>query len=116
VSPSQPADLQWVVFQRTFVVGQAPSGSIQVGADDFVEVFVNGVFAGAVGSVTDINAAVIAQDTGRTLDLTPVLQVGANTIAVAGQNGPASYAGCSGACTYASNPAGVVFAGTLWWQ
>ena len=41
------------------------------------------------------------------------LKPGDNTVTVVGQNGPASYAACSGPCDYARNPAGVVFAGEL---
>jgi hypothetical protein len=115
VTPSQPADLQLAVFQRTFSLGQSPTGSIQIGADDFAEVFVDDVSIGSVGSVTDISLAGASQNSLTSFDLTAALHPGANTITIVGQNGPASYAGgCEPAgCTYASNPAGVVFMGTL---
>jgi hypothetical protein len=115
VALAQPADLQRSTFEKTFVLCGSPTGSIQVAADDFAAVFVNGVAVGTVGSVTDVMAASYGQNTAQPIDLTPALHAGPNVITVAAQNGPASFAGgCGGVgCTYAQNPAGVVFAGTL---
>lgn len=113
VTVGDVADLKFAVFERTFALGPNPSGAIQVGADDFAEVLVNGSIVGAVWSVTDISLAVRSQSTLATFSLTPHLRPGNNTITVVGQNGPPSYASCAAACTYAQNPAGVVFAGFL---
>jgi hypothetical protein len=113
VSPSGPADLQFAVFQKTFVLGASPAGTIQMAADDFVEARVNGITAGATGSVTDVGAASLGHSMLTSVDLGPYLREGLNTITVVAQNGPPSFAGCAGACTYAQNPAGVIFGGTL---
>ena len=82
-------------------------------ADDFVEVRVNGTTVGTNGSTTDVTLAGQAQATPATFDLSPFLRAGDNTITVVGQNGPSSFAGCAGPCTYAQNPAAVLFGGTL---
>jgi hypothetical protein len=115
VAVTQPADLRRSTFEKTFLLCGSPTGSIRVAADDFAAVFVNGVPVGTVGSITDVAAASSGQDVAVWFDLTPALHAGPNAITVAGQNGPASFAGgCGGiGCTYAQNPAGVVFAGTL---
>jgi hypothetical protein len=89
------------------------SGTISIAAGDFAEVFVNGVSAGTIGSVSDISLASLAQSVLTTFDLSPYLVAGDNTITIMAQNGPAEYAGCPGVCPYAENPAGVVFAGSL---
>jgi hypothetical protein len=96
VSLGAPADLQYAVFEKHFVLGANPTGSIQVAADDFVEVRVNGTTVGTNGSTTDVNLAAQAQATPATFDLGPFLRAGDNTITVVGQN-----------------PAGVLFGGTL---
>ncbi|HEY2513941.1 MAG TPA: hypothetical protein VGI39_23905 [Polyangiaceae bacterium] len=118
VALTAPGDLQVAVFERTFTVGAHPTGSIQVAADDVAAVFVNDTRVGAIGSVTDIGMAVQAQNVGARFDLTPALRPGPNKITIVAQNGPSSYAGgCYGhPCTYAQNPAGVVFAGALSWR
>jgi hypothetical protein len=112
------ADLQTAIFQESFVLGATPSGTIQVAADDLVDVFVDDIWLGAAGSVTDVNAAAAAQNGLSTFSLTPALHPGPNTITIVGENGPASFAGgCGpGGCSYAQNPAGVIFAGTLTWN
>jgi len=108
------ADLKFAVFERTFQLGAGPAGRIDVGADDFVEVRVNGTTVGTCGSVTNGNTAGLCQSTGASFDLSSFLHPGANTLTVVGQNGPASFAGCaSPPCTYVSNLAGVIFGGTL---
>jgi hypothetical protein len=118
VALSQPADYQVAAFQKSFVVGSQPTGSIQIAVDDRAEVFVNGSLVGAVGSITDEPVAVQAQDSLTSLDLTPALSPGTVVPTVVAQNGPPSFAGICGAagCTYAQNLAGVVFAGTNRWQ
>jgi hypothetical protein len=108
------SDLLFAVFQRTFVLGSSPTGTIQLAADDFAEVLVNGSVVGSTGSVTSFGAAYASQSSLETLDLSGYLVEGSNTITVVGQNGPASFTGgeCS-PCTYAMNTAGVVFGGSL---
>jgi hypothetical protein len=113
VSPYGIGDLQFGVFQKQFVLGANPRGAIYIAADNFAEVQVNGLFAGTTGSVTDISLSSLSQSVLTMIDLGPYLVEGVNTITIVGQNGPASFAGCPGFCTYAQNPAGVVFGGTL---
>jgi hypothetical protein len=111
-----PADLQIGVFEKTFELGVNPTGLIQIAADDFAQVFVNGIAVGSVGSITDIPPAGRAQSAPTTFDLTPALHTGTNKITVVGQNGPASFlmGSCGAAgCSYSQNPAGVDFAGTM---
>jgi len=114
-SASGLGDLVFAGFQKTFVLGSKPSGSIRVMVNDFAEIIVNGSVAGTVGSITNESVAYAAQTTvPAPLDLTPYLMPGINTIEIIAQNGPASYTGgqCS-PCTYSVNTAGVIFAGTL---
>lgn len=113
VSPYRIADLEFAVFQKSFFLGSNPTGAISIAADDFAEVRVNGSPAGGMGSVTNVAIASRSQSALVTFDLGPYLVEGVNTITVIGQNGPASFASCYGACTYAQNTAGVVFGGTL---
>lgn len=114
VAPDGLADLRFAVFERTFELGAGPSGQLQVAADDLVEVRVNGSSVGGCGSVTDTGPASACQSTGATLELTPWLRPGLNTVTVVGQNGPSAFAGCPAPpCTYASNLAGVLFGGYL---
>lgn len=110
-----PADLASYAFSRTFYLPGAPvAGTIQIATDDFAEVHVNGAPVGSIGSVTDIFAAADAQSYLHTIDLTPYLHRGSNQITIVVQNGPASYpAVCDSGCSYAQNPAMVVFAGQL---
>jgi hypothetical protein len=112
VSLGAPSALAVAVFQRTFTVGSGPTGTIRIAADDYAAVYVNDMSVGAVGSVTDISAALNAQDTPTAIDLTPALHAGDNTIVIVGQNG--AY-GCASPCPYSQNPAGVVFTGTIRW-
>jgi hypothetical protein len=113
VALSATAPLQVAIFHKSFVVGPNATGSIQIAADDFAAVFVNGVAMGSIGSVTDGNAAVAAHSGPTTIDLTSGLQPGTNTVVIAAENGPY---GCSSTpCTYAQDPAAVVFEGTLRW-
>jgi hypothetical protein len=110
-----PAELQQFFFSKTFLLGNPVSGTISVAVDDFAAVLVNGVIAGTTGSVTDMNSASLAQGTLATFDITPFLRTGSNVVTIHAQNGPPSFAGgCpSEGCTYAMNPAGVVFGGSL---
>jgi hypothetical protein len=113
IAITDPSDLVQVTFTRTFELRGAPSGTLQIAADDFAEVDVNGIFVGAVGSITDVGAAGQAQSTLTAFDLSPYLVGGQNVITIRGQNGPPSFGGCPMACDYAQNPAGVVFGGSL---
>ena len=112
ISLSDIADDVEVTFSRTFVLPGSPTGTISIAADDYAEVRVNGDLVGSVGSTTDESAASAAQNALTTFDLAPHLVPGANTITVVARNGPASFA-CGNVCTYAQNPAGVVFGGRL---
>ena len=107
------ADLASFLFSRKLHLPDWPSAATMfIAADDFAAVYVNEVLAGTVGSVVDPSASghtALAQ-----LDIAAFLHPGRNKIRVLAQNGPASFAGvCSGPCTYAQNPAGVVFGGTI---
>ncbi len=115
VEASQVSDGVLAGFRKTFTVGANATGQIQVGVDDYATVFVNQTAVGSLGSTSDESMAWTAQTVGRIIDLSPALREGENTITVVAQNGPASYAGCASACTYASNTAGVAFAGTITW-
>jgi hypothetical protein len=110
---SASADFKRFAFSRTFVLGAMPSGRVMIAADDMAEVRVNGNSVGTIGSVTDITLAAQANTSLKSFDLSAVLVPGTNTITVIAQNGPASYAGCANGCTYAMNPAGAVFGGSL---
>jgi len=113
VTGADQADLKKFFFAQTFNLGKMPSGRITISADDAAEVRVNGVAVDTVGSVTDKSEAAISHSTLTTFDLAPRLTPGPNTITIAAQNGPAFYASCPTSCTYSSNPAGVVFGGSL---
>jgi hypothetical protein len=116
VTPTADADLVFAVFQASFDLGPNPTGAINLAADDYAEVLVNGSVAGSVGSVTNETTAGNGQDEFPSFSLTPYLVQGTNTITIVGQNGPNTYVNggntCS-PCTYANNTAGVVFGGTL---
>jgi hypothetical protein len=108
------ADLQQYDFSQSIQVAAVPiGGTISIAADDFAQVFVNGISVGSTGSVTDFGVAVAAQQNLTTFDISAELTRGRNTITVLAENGPASFAGCNGSCTYAQNPAGVVFGGEI---
>jgi hypothetical protein len=112
VGPGSPAALKVAIFEKKVVVGPGATGTIQLAADDMAIVFVNGFSVGSVGSIADMNVAWRANNTSTTLDLTPALRDGSNTITVADENGPF----CSpSSCTYTQNPAGVVFEVSLRW-
>ena len=112
-TPEARAPLEVSVFEKTFTLGALPTGTIQISVDDFAEVFVNHSAVGSVGSIFYVTSAWRAQNTLTAMDLTPALRPGENTITIAAQNGP--YACDSSDCSYAQDPAGVVFAGTFNW-
>lgn len=112
---SEQADLHGVVFARAIEIPGLPtSGTISIAADDFAEVRVNGVLAGATGSTTDYGAAGAAQGSAKVIDLLPFLQAGTNVVQIRAQNGPAAFTGgrCD-PCTFSGNPAGVLFGGRI---
>jgi hypothetical protein len=113
-SATSPADLTRFAFVHRFEIGTPIAGTLSIAADDAAEVIVNGTLAGTTGSITDATTAGMASQALKGFNLLPLLVVGENTITVLGQNGPASFAmGCATGCTYAMNPGGVVFGGTL---
>jgi hypothetical protein len=113
ITVTDPSDGAQVTFSHTYVLHGLPSGTLSLGADDFAEIHVNDVVVGSVGSITDKTAASASQSMLTVFALDAYLVDGANTITIVGQNGPPSFAGCAGACSYAQNPAGVVFGGGL---
>ena len=95
-----PADADTYRFVKTVnVPGTPQSGTAWVAADDGAEVFVNGTSAGSASG----------QNTMTSLDITSLLVEGANEIVVRATNSVQ----CGQPCTYQSNPAGVVFGGTI---
>jgi hypothetical protein len=99
---------QHVSIPRRAVVTEAV---LSVSADDMAAVYVNGVLVGTVGSVTDAAVSLFAQSNLTSFSIAPWITGGRNVVAVVGTNGPASFGGCPTACSYAQNPAGVVFGG-----
>jgi hypothetical protein len=75
-------------------------------ADDFAELFVNGVRVGSFGSVENMMTATEAQNTPTTYDIMPLLKQGNNVITVRAQN--AMWAEWDVRHTYVDNPAGLV--------
>jgi len=116
VSPTDPADLKRFFFSRVFTVGNRPRGHITVAADDAAEIRINGKVLDSVGSITDVSEASMAGSWLTSFDIASLLVSGSNTITIVAQNGPAMFAGCPSSCTYASNPAGVVFGGEITWN
>jgi hypothetical protein len=107
------ASLARFSFTKTFtLVGTPVSGTISLAVDDFAQVFVNGTSAGTYGSIVNPATAFAAQSATTTFDITSLLVAGTNTITLAYENGPDSFAGVTNA-TYAQNTAGIVFGGTL---
>lgn len=95
-----PADDDVYRFAKTITLpGMPVSGSVSVAADDGAEVWVNGTSAGSTTS-----SGVMA-----TFDITALLVEGDNQIVVEAANGPI----CGQACTYAQNPGGTVFGGSI---
>jgi hypothetical protein len=107
------ASLRKFSFTKTFALAGTPvSGTISIAVDDFAQVFVNGTSAGTYGSITDVATASAAQNGLATFNITAFLVSGTNTITIAYENGPDSFAGVTNA-TFGQNTAGVVFGGTL---
>ena len=86
-------------------------GTVKLAADDYAEVWINNTFVGSVGSVvTPMNAHANLVS----FDISSGLVVGSNGIRVNAQNGPVTFGGfCGLTCTYAQNPAGTVFGGSI---
>jgi hypothetical protein len=109
-----PADDAQYVFAhdvsipRRAVVAEAV---IYVSADDMAAVYVNGALIGTVGSITNGADSLFAQNNLTRFAFTGSVAGGRNVVAVVGTNGPARFGGCPAACSYAQNPAGVVFGG-----
>ena len=115
ISTTSPADSQEYYFFKVIHVPEPPTqGSLSIAADDFAEVRVNGAVAGTVGSTTDYNIALQAQGALATFDITKYLVSGDNLISIRVTNGPREFAnGCTNSCSYAQNPAGLVFGGFI---
>ena len=106
---TSPADLQAFWFSKVVNVPGTPlAASISIAVDDYAEILVNGKLVAAYGSITDVGVAGAAQNSLGTFSIKN-LHHGDNKIVIRGQNGPASFAGDCGPCTYQQNPAGVVF-------
>jgi hypothetical protein len=111
------ADGAAFAFRKSInVPGQPTAGAVHVAVDDLARIVVNGSVVGEWGSVTDQQAAGIAQNSLASFDITPFLRQGKNAVVVWAFNGPSPFAGCTAPCTYAENPAGVVFGGSITYQ
>jgi hypothetical protein len=109
-----PAELQSFLFSaKVMVDGQPTTASLSLAADDFAEAWVNGRHVGSVGSVVDPNQAG-AHNFLTAFDISDLVHPGVNMIYVRAQNGPATWSPfCTDTCTYAQNPAGVLFGGSI---
>jgi hypothetical protein len=97
---SSPANDDTYYFTREVTIPGTPvTGTFWVAADDGAQVLVNGTAAGTSGDQSSLTQ----------LDISTLLVSGANSIVVRGTNGTI----CPSDCPYASNPAGVVFGGTI---
>ena len=114
IMSSIPAANSRFSFRKTISLPRKPVfGFIQVAADDSASIAINGSPVGDSGSTSDIQEAVRSQSILKTYDIRPFLRAGKNEIVVRAQNGPASFAGGSGADSWQHNPAGVVFGGWI---
>jgi hypothetical protein len=113
ITPDAPSDLARYVFARRIDLARVGPAWLQLAADDFAEVRVNGTRVGAVGSLENVPVAAAAHQSLATFGLAPYLVTGTNTIIVTAQNGPPSFAGCPDRCRYRDNPAGVLFGGEV---
>jgi hypothetical protein len=111
---SAPAELQSFLFTKGVAIdGHATQASLSLAADDFAEAWVNGHHVGSVGSVVDPGQAG-AHNYLTTFDISDVVHPGVNKISIRAKNGPATWSPyCSDTCTYAQNPAGVLFGGSV---
>jgi hypothetical protein len=110
-----PAQFAHFLFAHTFALHGTPvSGAVFVAADDFARLWVNGRAAGTIGSVTDGGAAAQAQGSLQQFDISALLRRGLNLVVVEAENGTDAFGGfCPSGCTYAENPAGTVFGGSI---
>jgi hypothetical protein len=110
---SSPADLADYFFSRTLILDGAPTaGTIYVAVDDYAVVRVNQQIVATLGSI--VNASEAGKHTYLTqYDISGYLRNGRNVITVEAQNGPWYFSGLCNPCSYALNPAGVVFGGSV---
>jgi len=110
-----PAPLSGYFFSKTLIVtGHPTGGTIEIAADDFAAIFVNGTSVGSIGSITDPGVAGDAENSLHSFDIGGFLKPGENTITVEAENGSAFFSPiCDDGCPYDENPAGVVFGGYL---
>lgn len=110
---STPADLSDNFFSKTLILdGEPTAGTIYVAVDDFAAVRVNTQLVGTLGSV--VSPALAGKHTYLTaFDIGGWLHPGRNVVTVEAQNGPAYFSGLCNPCSYALNPAGVVFGGSV---
>jgi hypothetical protein len=111
---TEGAQLASFVFTKALVLpGRPTAGSLSLAADDYAESWVNGHRVGSVGNATD-PALAGAHDYLTTFEITGRLRKGFNLIAIRATNGAAYFSPiCSETCTYAQNPAGVLFGGSV---
>jgi hypothetical protein len=98
------ADAEYTFTNTVNVAGTPTSATVYMTADDYVELRVNGTLVDSVGSVTIPGAMPLGQ-----FDVTPLVHTGSNTFSFTAKNGPASFGGT----VYSTNPAGVVFGGSI---
>jgi hypothetical protein len=110
---STPADLADYFFSKTIILDGAPTGgTISVAVDDYASVRVNQQVVGTLGSIVD--ASLAGKHTSLTAyDISGYLRPGRNVVTVEAQNGPWYFSGLCNPCSYALNPAGVVFGGSM---
>jgi hypothetical protein len=110
---STPADLADYFFSKTIILDGAPTGgTIYVAVDDYASVRVNQQVVGTLGSIVD--ASLAGKHTYLTAyDIGGYLRAGRNVVTVEAQNGPWYFSGLCNPCSYALNPAGVVFGGSM---
>ncbi len=104
---------QFVYFSKTFTLaGPATGGSISIAADNAAEVFLNGTSVYVLGDISGTSSGSTTTFNAPAAPVTVPLPAGdfvagTNVITVYGVNGSYSQP------TYAGNPAGVVFYGTI---
>ena len=110
---STPADLADYFFSKTLILDGAPTGgTFYVAVDDYAAIRVNQQVVGTLGSVVD--ASLAGKHTSLTaFDISGYLRPGRNVITIEAQNGPWYFSGLCNPCSYALNPAGVVFGGAV---
>jgi hypothetical protein len=110
---STPADLSDTFVSQTLILdGEPTAGTIYVAVDDFAAVRVNTQLVDTLGSI--VSPALAGKHTSLTaFDIGGFLHPGRNVVTVEAQNGPAYFSGLCNPCSYALNPAGVVFGGSL---